>query len=241
MNIPPYKSLSRLYDLDWRRWSRPHAAFILDLLAKRWINPARILDLGCGTGSLCIDLAGHGHAALGIDISPEMIRLAEAKAGALGSAAFEIQDMRVLTVDDKFDLAAAVGDALNYLATPAELSAVLRRVAGVLKPGGLLVVDCFTRRFCLGQAASAEEQTLGGETFVRKFTYDAEHESCAVLYRFPEDEIEIHLVRPFDLEEIEAAGGDAGFRLVSALSNLNGTPYQQGGPRLIAVLEHAAL
>ena len=241
MNIPPFRSLSRLYDLDWRHWSRPHAAFLLDLLAQRLISPARVLDLGCGTGSLCIDLAGHGHATLGIDISPDMIRLAQAKAAALSGAAFEIQDMRVLTVDESFDLAAAVGDSLNYLAAAAELAAVMRRAAGALKPGGLLAVDCFTREFCRGQASSAEEQTLGGETFIRKFAYDAEHNSCAVLYRFPEDEVEIHLMRPFELEEIEAAARGAGLRVISALSNLTGTAYRRGDARLIAVLERTGV
>src|SRR5204863_8264021 len=39
-----------------------------------------VLDIGCGTGSLSVVLAGLGYEVTGIDLSPEMISLANAKA-----------------------------------------------------------------------------------------------------------------------------------------------------------------
>ena len=42
--------------------------------------PARIADLGCGTGTLSVLLADEGHSVHGVDFSPEMIRRADAKA-----------------------------------------------------------------------------------------------------------------------------------------------------------------
>ena len=42
--------------------------------------PARVADLGCGTGTLSLLLAGEGYAVTGVDFSPAMIRLARAKA-----------------------------------------------------------------------------------------------------------------------------------------------------------------
>jgi 2-polyprenyl-3-methyl-5-hydroxy-6-metoxy-1,4-benzoquinol methylase len=49
---------------------------------KTWLpyNAATILDIGCGTGSLSVVLAGLGHKVTGIDLSPAMISLAQAKA-----------------------------------------------------------------------------------------------------------------------------------------------------------------
>ena len=44
---------------------------------------ATVLDMGCGTGSLSVVLAGLGHSVTGIDVSPAMISLARAKASAL--------------------------------------------------------------------------------------------------------------------------------------------------------------
>jgi SAM-dependent methyltransferase len=41
--------------------------------------PARIADLGCGTGTLTLLLAAEGYAVDGVDFSPEMVRRARAK------------------------------------------------------------------------------------------------------------------------------------------------------------------
>ena len=58
-----------------------------DLLAA-WLPkaPAAVLDVGCGTGSLSVLMSELGHAVTGIDLSPEMIRIARAKADAHGRA-----------------------------------------------------------------------------------------------------------------------------------------------------------
>ena len=73
-----------------------HAAWIE--LLKTWLpsTPAAILDVGCGTGSLSVALAGLGHQVTGIDLSPAMISLAEAKAAAHGHAiTFHVMDAAV--------------------------------------------------------------------------------------------------------------------------------------------------
>jgi ubiquinone/menaquinone biosynthesis C-methylase UbiE len=44
-------------------------------------KPARVADLGCGTGTLSLLLAEAGHHVTGVDFSPEMVRRARAKAG----------------------------------------------------------------------------------------------------------------------------------------------------------------
>jgi ubiquinone/menaquinone biosynthesis C-methylase UbiE len=43
--------------------------------------PARVADLGCGTGTLALLLAEEGYVVDGVDFSREMVRLARAKAG----------------------------------------------------------------------------------------------------------------------------------------------------------------
>src|SRR5688572_17111248 len=45
---------------------------------------ATILDIGCGTGSLSVVLAGLGHKVTGVDLSLFMISLARTKAATLG-------------------------------------------------------------------------------------------------------------------------------------------------------------
>jgi ubiquinone/menaquinone biosynthesis C-methylase UbiE len=45
--------------------------------------PARVLDVGCGTGSLSVLLAAAGHAVCGVDFSGRMLRVARAKSTVL--------------------------------------------------------------------------------------------------------------------------------------------------------------
>jgi SAM-dependent methyltransferase len=54
--------------------------------------PSRIADLGCGTGTLSLILVEEGHSVDGIDISPEMIRRATAKAGSYPGTTFRVGD-----------------------------------------------------------------------------------------------------------------------------------------------------
>lgn len=50
--------------------------------------PARVVDLGCGTGTLSVLLAESGYEVDGLDFSPRMVELAERKAGRLEGVRF---------------------------------------------------------------------------------------------------------------------------------------------------------
>jgi SAM-dependent methyltransferase len=47
--------------------------------------PARVADLGCGTGSVAVLLAEHGYDVTGLDLSPRMLDQARAKAASAGT------------------------------------------------------------------------------------------------------------------------------------------------------------
>jgi 2-polyprenyl-3-methyl-5-hydroxy-6-metoxy-1,4-benzoquinol methylase len=64
-------------------------------LLKKWLpfTHTTVLDIGCGTGSLSVVLAELGYTVTGIDLSPAMISLAQAKATAHGhQIKFEVMD-----------------------------------------------------------------------------------------------------------------------------------------------------
>jgi len=107
---------------------------------KAWLpsENAAVLDIGCGTGSLSVVLAGLGHAVTGIDLSPTMIALAEAKAEAHGHQVdFQVMDAAF----PKFALRQFDVILSRHLlwALP-EPKQVLQRWVDFLKPQGRLLL-----------------------------------------------------------------------------------------------------
>jgi SAM-dependent methyltransferase len=109
---------------------------LLDRFAQRCQGRGRVCDLGCGPGHVARYLHGRGVETFGIDLSPETVRLAR---GLNPDIQFETGDMRAL------DLAA--GSLAGIVAFYAlihierdEVPGVLREMARVLQPGGLLLL-----------------------------------------------------------------------------------------------------
>lgn len=98
--------------------------------------PARIADLGCGTGTLSVLMAEHGHDVDGVDLSPKMITRARAKARDL-PLTFAEGDASAP------DLPAAFYDVVlcrHVLWALLEPVVVLRRWVDLLRPAGRLVL-----------------------------------------------------------------------------------------------------
>ncbi len=109
---------------------------ILALLPK---PPARLLDLGCGTGWTSVFFARAGYEVVGLDLAPDMIELAEAnrdRAG-LGRLDFVVCDYEAMTFAEEFD-AAVFYDALHHAVDEASALAGAYRA---LKPGGVCVTS----------------------------------------------------------------------------------------------------
>lgn len=100
--------------------------------------PARVADLGCGTGTLSVLLAEEGYDVTGLDVSSEMIRRATDKARAAGvDVAFEIGDANRPELPlGAFDVV-LVRHVLWAMDDPA---LALRRWVDLLGTGGALVL-----------------------------------------------------------------------------------------------------
>ena len=104
----------------------------------------RVLDVGCGTGDvsfLAASMVGPSGSVVGVDRSPEAVALASERAVAAGltNVRFLTADLADLVLDEPVD--ALVGRlVLMYLADPA---VVLRRLAGFVRPGGVVAFHEF--------------------------------------------------------------------------------------------------
>jgi len=106
------------------------------------IAGTRALDLGCGEGADAIWLAEHGWTVTAVDISDTALSRARAAAverGLAGRIDFQQHELTSSFPDGPFDLVSA-----QFLHSTLEMdrSAILRRAAASLAPGGtLLIVD----------------------------------------------------------------------------------------------------
>ena len=146
MELLNYERLSRVYDLDWSDFSPKYVSLIKNILDKRGIERAKILDLACGTGILAVILAENGHYIRGIDISPQMIEVARNKSPDLPETAFQVQDMTNFIIDDTFDLVTCIFDSINYVLDISGLSSMFNHVYSALNPSGLFLFDSNTHR-----------------------------------------------------------------------------------------------
>jgi 2-polyprenyl-3-methyl-5-hydroxy-6-metoxy-1,4-benzoquinol methylase len=101
-------------------------------------SPVNILDIGCGTGSLSVVLAGFGHKVTGIDLSPAMIALARAKAARQGyQIDFQVMDAAGPQFAQQQFEVIICRHLLWALPGPKQ---VLQRWAELLKPQGRLLL-----------------------------------------------------------------------------------------------------
>jgi trans-aconitate 2-methyltransferase len=127
---------ARTYDLA----SEPQQAWAADVLARlEGLAPdARVLDVGCGTGRVTealLELVPRGRV-LALDASADMVELAHRRLG--DRAEVWRQDVLDLAVDEPVD--AIVSTATLHWVT--DHDRLWARLAGALRPGGRLEVQC---------------------------------------------------------------------------------------------------
>jgi SAM-dependent methyltransferase len=100
-----------------------------------------VLDLGCGTGRVALDLARQGHAVRGLDLDPELVAaLNERAAAAWLDADAVVGDARDFELAERFALVLAPMQLIQVLGSMAERLSMLRCARRHLGPGGNLAV-----------------------------------------------------------------------------------------------------
>jgi SAM-dependent methyltransferase len=102
----------------------------------------RVLDAGCGTGRVAIELDARGFDAVGVDVDERLLETARAKAPHLPWVA---ADLSTLTRDalptvggDGFDAIVLAGNVMIFVGRGTEAT-VVEQLAALLAPGGLLI------------------------------------------------------------------------------------------------------
>ncbi len=109
-------------------------------------RPGRLIDLGCGTGRLCVHFAAKGYDCVGVDLSDEMLAKARATGARVEWVRGNLVDLAGVA-DASFDYAACLFSTLGMVRGTANREAVLRSAFRALRPGGVFVLHVHNRRF----------------------------------------------------------------------------------------------
>lgn len=129
-------------DIDYSAW----ADFIEGIVADYHVGarPELVLDLGCGTGRMTLELARRGYDMTGIDLSFEMLDIAREyadKEGLSDRMLWLCQDMREFELYGTVDLTVCCLDGINHLTASGDLTKCLSLVHNYLTPDGLFIFD----------------------------------------------------------------------------------------------------
>ncbi len=143
-----YSVLAPVYDrlndtVDYAAWADfIHLSF--DTFAS--VPVKSVLELGCGTGSMTIELAKRGYDLTALDISEDMLAVADQRIHELGinSVLFLRGDMSDFELYGTVDGVVCCLDGINHLHQREDLLACFSLVSNYLNPGGVFLFDLNT-------------------------------------------------------------------------------------------------
>lgn len=127
-----------LEDIDYEKW----VEYIEGIFTSLRSMPQTIIDLACGTGNITIPLAQKGYDMVGIDISQDMLTIAEQKARkGLVKVQWLCQDIKNLQGFGNKDGVICACDGMNYILNNEDLRDIFSRVYHSLKEEGIFTFD----------------------------------------------------------------------------------------------------
>ena len=98
----------------------------------------RVLDAGCGTGRLAVELSRRGHVVTAVDLDPDMIDKARDKSSDITWLVGDLSTVDVTTRGGLFDVIVMAGNILNFCA-PGTQTTIVQNMVKHLADSGLLV------------------------------------------------------------------------------------------------------
>ena len=156
------------YDATWRALAAEGKSIHgeADLVCR--FEPRSVLDAGCGTGRVAIELAARGIDVVGVDLDPAMIGHARVKAPDLP---WIEDDLATVDVGRQFDVVVMAGNVMIFVAPQTEV-AVVANMARHVAPGGHLIAGFQLGRSFGIVAYDAAAADAGLERVERFSTWD---------------------------------------------------------------------
>ncbi len=238
-----YSALAAGYDLvmthvNYQAWAEYIVGLIEDYLATEEDGRVRLLELGCGTGSIGLAVCQLRETRYtGLDRSPEMVAVAQRKSEALGlRCEWVVADYQQFVPEEPVDLVLLLYDGLNYATEPAQLKGLFGSVGRSLRPGGLFLVDQSTLANSENNSGLFEDS--GGDArfkYRRSSRYDPDsrlHRTVFSIDHLGTTYEEVHEQRAYTESDIRPYFGRAGMEVVTSFTGFTRKPVSGATERI---------
>jgi SAM-dependent methyltransferase len=205
--------------------------FVLSRLPK---PPARILDVGCGTGVFLEKAISAGFDATGLDVSEQMVSIASDRIGSDRVRHSRMQDLGETQV---YDSIVSLSWSFNYVDSFREAEQVLTRFFKALKPNGCLILQIAHAPNATGELNEDREPGPEGQPedviFLYRFSGIKDNPSelrAQYVYAcqsHAELLFEEHRLKVADVNQVGTLASAAGFRNVELLNSFRGEALGQ--------------
>lgn len=224
-------------DIDYEAWCDFYEA----CFSENGIAPKKILDLACGTGSITVPLAKRGYSMTGLDLSSEMLALAQDKCDeAKVKVRLSEQNIASFQAGSGFDAVICSFDGVNYLTAARDVQSCFARVCEALSDEGIFIFDIST--------PYKYENILADNAFVYEYDdlflswqnyFDKKSGLCDFYLtffiktekntwqRFDETQCQ----RKYTLERLEKMLHEAGLTVVKTVADTDFSPLKQDSDR----------
>jgi len=198
-----------------------------------------ILDVGCGYGRHAVEFAKRGFLVTGIDLAPKQIEAAKRRAKEAGVGIhFILGDARKMEFREEFEIVLSLFLTFGFFEEETENQMMLDRMAGALRPDGVLLMDLWNREKMIRDFSPLQvEEHPDGIQIEKRWEFDAwngrldwENEVT-----FPDGIKESwkHSVRAYTLVELKRMYEDAGLRLEKVYGDFQGNVYTLESQQMI--------
>jgi ubiquinone/menaquinone biosynthesis C-methylase UbiE len=211
--------------------------YYLLLLAHQSVRPRRVLDLCCGTGTMCELLTEEKFVMAGVDLSAPMIEAARKKAKKKKlDIRYEVGDASTFDMGETYEAVFSFFDSLNNITDPERFRMAIERAYAHIEPGGSFIFDLNT--------AYAFEAQLFDQQNLRKTSklryqwhgdWNPETQLITVNMKFwygGAEFDEVHVQRAYPHEDILEMLEDVGFREIKAYHSYTLNPPRFKSDRL---------
>jgi ubiquinone/menaquinone biosynthesis C-methylase UbiE len=213
-------------------------------LIKNVLTPhGLILDLACGTGRHSIPLSKEGYDVVGLDISPNLLKIAKTR---LSSVQLIRADMQHLSFKPQaFAAAVSMDTSLGYLPTEQDDAESLLELHQTLHKDGILIVDVFNRsqlkeKYAAKNGVNSKQREYPSFFLSQKRTVNKNGLKLRDLWTVSDKadgktRVFRHIVRLYPSKVLHNLLEQAGFAVTRTIGDYEGQQFNLTSKRLILV------